>query len=112
MEVRSGKFDFPPGTGERTQTMEFIFPEPVVEVHVALAGYEARYEGEDHHVRRVKIELYGEPGGHVDEGYEARVMAVFELEDDAQSTSSGSMDFVMFAQHAEPRRPPVHPLET
>jgi hypothetical protein len=110
MEVRSGRFEFPPGKGERTQTNAFIFPEPVVEVHVAMTGYEAAFVENDHHVRRLKVELYGKPGGHVDEGYEATVMAVFELDDDAGSTSSGSIDFVMFAEHAERRVPPTHPL--
>jgi hypothetical protein len=99
MEMRSGTFEFPVGTGERTQSMAFIFPRRVIETHVALAGYRAEYANDDHHIKRLTVKLFAQPGARVDEGFEARVTAVFNLRDrNADDPYLGSISFVLFAQ--------------
>jgi len=99
MEMRSGTFEFPVGTGERTQRMTFLFPRPVIETHVALSGYQAQYANDDHHVKRLTVKLFAQPGAHIDEGFEAVVTAIFNLRDrNADDPYSGSISFVLFAQ--------------
>ena len=62
MEMRSGTMEFPVGTGERTQRMTFVFPRRVIETHVALSGYQAQYSNDDHHVKRLTVKLFAQPG--------------------------------------------------
>jgi hypothetical protein len=107
MEMKSGTIEFPVGTGERTQTMTFLFPRRVIEAHVALSGYQAQYRDDDHHVKRLTVKLFARPGAHVDEGFEAVVTAVFNLRDqNADDPYSGSISFVLFVQ-TEGILPPI-----
>lgn len=98
MEIKSGTFQFPVGTGERTQSMAFLFPQRVVEAHVALSGYHAEFQNEDRPIKRLKVMLTAAPGAHIDEGFEARVTVVFNMRDrNADDPYFGSVSFVLFA---------------
>ena len=99
MEMRSDTFEFPVGTGERTLSRTFLFPQRVIEPHVALTGYEAQYANDDHHIKRLTVKLFAHPGAPVEGGFEVRVTAVFNLRDaNADDPYSGSISFVLFAQ--------------
>jgi hypothetical protein len=99
MELRSGTIEFPVGTGERSQTLTFLFPREVIESHVALTGYEAKYADGDHHIKRLTVKLFSKIGARIDEGFEVVVTAVFNLRDeDGNDPYSGVISFVLFAQ--------------
>ena len=108
MEMRSGTIEFPVGTGERTQRMTFVFPRKIIETHVALAGYQAQYRDDDHHVKRITAKVSAQLGGRIDEGFEVVVIATLNLRDqNADDPFFGSISFVLFAQ-PEPRiGPPI-----
>lgn len=98
MFIVSQTMEFPDGTGERNQHMAVLFDKPIVECHVALAGYEAQYDNSDHHIKRITVMLSCSVGAHTDEGYEVNVNAKFNLRDiDADDRFSGKINFVLFA---------------
>lgn len=98
MELRSGRLDFPSHKGPHTLALGAIFRQPVAAVHVALVGYEARYTSSDHHVRRLTVELRAAPGGRVDEGWEARIVATLCLQDDDNNAFVGWIDYLLFVE--------------
>jgi hypothetical protein len=107
MELRSGTLNFPSGTGERSLSMTFLFPREVVETQVALTGYDAHYDDGDHHIQRLTVKLSSAPGARVDEGFEARVTATFNLRDDnGDDPFSGLVSFLLFVQTRSVVLPP------
>lgn len=59
MEIRQSSFNFPrlSDTGPQTAQATISFPRPVLRAVAGLAGYAATFEGDDHHLGRVTIEL-------------------------------------------------------
>ncbi len=108
METRSGRIVFPSHVGSHTIAMNVLFDRPVLSVEVALAGYEAHYSGEDHHVRQVTADLSARVGARVDDGWEVRLVATLCLRDDSGSGFEGWIDYLLFL---ELRRPDFDPGE-
>jgi hypothetical protein len=98
METRSGRLEFPPHTGPHTIALRVGFSRPVLAVEVALAGYEARFTSSDNEVRRLQVMLHAEVGGRVDDGWEARLVATLQLQDDGNSTFQGWIDYLLFVE--------------
>jgi hypothetical protein len=72
-----------------------------------LKGYDAEYTDTDHHLNRLQVMLQAGIGGRIDEGWEAFVVAQFNLrDDDADDPFRGSIDFVLFVE-TEGILPPV-----
>jgi hypothetical protein len=98
MFIVSQPMEFPDGVGERNVTMPVLFNKPIAECHVALAGYEAQYTNDDHHIKRITVMLSCSIGAHVDDGFEVNVHARFNLRDEnADDRFSGKINFVLFA---------------
>jgi hypothetical protein len=99
MEIKTGTFNFPPGTGERTARLSFVFTHPLTEAHVALCGYRAEFIKADRQIQRLVVRLSTEIGGRVDDGWVATVVARFNLRDENEEHPfSGAIDFVLFAE--------------
>ncbi len=98
METRSGRLDFLPQSHSHTVVLRVGFDRPVLSVAVALAGYEARYVSSDHHVRQLTVDLHAEPGGRVDDGWEARLVGTLYLHDDDGNTFTGWIDYLLFVE--------------
>lgn len=105
METRSGRLDFPPQSGSHTVVLRLGFDRPVLSVAIALAGYEARYVSSDHHVRQLTVDLHAEPGGRVDDGWEARLVGTLYLHDDDGNTFTGWIDYIVFVELGARPRP-------
>ena len=89
METRRGRIDFPLHVGPNTIRLRLTFDRPVLAIEVALAGYEARYSGEDHHVRALQVELSASVGGNFEGYWEAPIVATLNLQDDSGNSFSG-----------------------
>ena len=98
METRSGRLEFTPQTASHTVTLRVGFDRPVLSVAIALVGYDARYSGNDHHVRQLTVDLRAEPGGRVDDGWEARIVGTLHLHDDSDASFSGWIDYLLFVE--------------
>lgn len=98
METRSGRLDFTPQSASHTVVLRLGFDRPVLAVEIALAGYEARYTGGDHHVRQLTVDLQAEVGGRVDDGWEARIVGRLFLHDDDNNSFAGWIDYVVFVE--------------
>lgn len=99
MEVIVDHFDYPPGTGERTQAKSFLFPRRVLGAWVALTGYSAQYDDGDHHLQRLTVLLGAGAAVRVDEGWEVRVVSEFNLRDENGDDSySGRIGFVLLVE--------------
>jgi len=98
METRSGRLDFPPQSGQHTVALRLGFDRPVLAVEIAIAGYEARYTASDHHVRQLTVDLHAQPGGRVDDGWEARVVGTLYLKDDSNAQFTGWIDYLLFVE--------------
>jgi hypothetical protein len=106
MEIRTGEFIFPAGTGVRRQVLPFSFQRNVTAAHVALSGYDARYTSEDHHVRQLKVMLSARLGIYNGTGVE--VVADFNLRDrNADDAFTGSIAFVLFVVLEDRLPPPI-----
>ena len=111
MELRSGRIDFPSHVGSHTIPLRVTFPRPVRSVEVALAGYEVRYVGGEHEVRRVAVQLDVQPGARVDDGWEARLVATLCLQDDDGSGFTGFVDWLLFAELGRVETPVHGPID-
>ncbi len=111
METRSGRIDFLPHVGSHTLPMNIVFDRRVLSVEVALAGYEAHYTGNDHHVRQVTADLHATVGARVDDGWEVRLVATLCLRDDSGAAFEGFIDYLLFVELARPDFRPegIHP---
>jgi len=111
MEARSGRIVFPPHVGSSTLPLNVIFDRRVLTVAVALAGYEAHYTGNDHHVRQVTADLTASLGARVDDGWEVRLVATLCLRDDSGAAFEGWIDYLFFVELAKPDLRPgeLHP---
>ena len=99
MELRAEILPIPQGRGERSFHMNVLFSRPVARVHIALTGYTLEYAGGDHHLKRIIVKLFAEPGAHVDDGYEVRVTAVVNLRDqNGDDPYTGEIGFLLFAE--------------
>jgi hypothetical protein len=108
METRSGRLEFPPQSGSHSVVLRLGFDRPVLAVEVALAGYEARYTGGDHHVRQLTVDLRAEIGGRVDDGWELRLVGTLFLKDDDNNSFTGWIDYLLFVELGKvPVFPPV-----
>ena len=98
MEVIVDHFDYPPGTGERTQSKQYVFTFPVTRATVALTGYSAQYDDEDNNLQRITV-LLGVSVRKIDEGWEVRVVSEFNFRDeDGQDSYSGTIGYVVFVE--------------
>jgi hypothetical protein len=98
METRTGRLEFSPQSAAHTVVLRVGFDRPVLSVAIALNGYDARYSGNDHHVRQLTVDLRAEVGGRVDDGWEARIVGTLFLHDDISSTFSGWIDYLLFVE--------------
>ena len=99
MEVIVDRFDYPPGTGERTQAKSFVFDRQVLGAWVTLTGYSAQYDDGDHNLQRLTVLLGASPPARVDEGWEVRVVSEFNLRDDNGDDSySGTIRYTLFVE--------------
>ena len=109
METRTGRLEFPPQPGQHTVVLRLGFDRPVLAVAIALAGYEARYPGADHHVRQLTVDLRAEVGGRVDDGWEARLVGTLFLRDDSNASFTGWIDYLLFVELGVRPGPPGLP---
>ena len=108
MEVRSGTIEFLVGTGNRAVRKTFPFPRRVIEAHVALAGYQVQYSSDDHHVKRIAVQLSAVILDHVDGTSDVFVDATLNLRDqNADDPFFGSISFVLFVQTEQRIHPPI-----
>jgi hypothetical protein len=98
METRSGRLEFPPQSAPNIVALRVVLDRPVLSVAIALTGYDARYGGDDHHVRQLIVDLRVEPGGRVDDGWEVRIVGRLYLHDDDNSSFSGWIDYLLFVE--------------
>lgn len=108
MEIKSGTIEFSVGTLERFVRRTFKFPRRVIEAHVALAGYQAQYSSDDHHVKRIAVRLSSPILDHADGTSDVFVDATLGLRDrNDDDPFFGSISFVLFVE-TEPRiLPPI-----
>lgn len=98
METRSGRLEFPSQSAPHSVALRVGFDRPVLAAAIALTGYDARYGGNDHHVRQLTVDLNVEPGGRVDDGWEARIIGTLYLHDDTNASFSGWIDYLLFVE--------------
>jgi hypothetical protein len=99
VEVIVDHFDCPSGTGERTQMKTFVFPRRVSRTWVALTGYSAQYDEDDHHVQRLTVLLAAGRAERRPEGWPVQVFSEFNLRDEnGDDYSSGRIGFVLFVE--------------
>ena len=97
IEFRTGRIDFPPGTGLRAAARTFLVDRLPRACHVAMSGYQARYDSSDHHIKTLQVELTC--GSGIGEfGPAIFVTARLLLRDkNADDSFSGFVEFVLFA---------------
>lgn len=108
MDIRTSAFDFP-RTGEAGPIgaqASFTFPRRVLRATVGMAGYAAAFEGDDHHLGRLTVELRSS----IDAADDTRVTVdgSFALRDwsgEFDDDYSGRIDYVVLAELA-PLAPP------
>jgi hypothetical protein len=86
--------------GPHTIRLRLAFDRPVLAIEVAIAGYEARYVGEDHHVRELEVSLSASVGGSFEGTFEAPIVATLNLQDDSGNSFTGWIDYLAFVELA------------
>ncbi|MEO8276325.1 MAG: hypothetical protein ABI639_08900 [Thermoanaerobaculia bacterium] len=109
METRSGRIDFPSHVGERVISYGIGFTRKPIWAEVALAGWDAHYTGNDHHVRQLTVDLkVTQVGVRIDDGWEVYVVARLNLKDDSGAAFEGWIDYLLFLEFERTvLRPPV-----
>ena len=81
MDIRMSTFNFPLSRGDGTQSASqtIAFPREVVEVGVGITGYSATFEGEDHHLGRLTVEMNARIDD--DDPTKVKVTGIFGLRD-------------------------------
>jgi hypothetical protein len=103
IELRSGRIPIPSGTGVRAADRTYLVDRFPRACWVAMAGYQARYDNSDHHVKTLQVELScgmgtGEFGPAV---YVTARMHLGDANND--DPFSGWIDFLLFADTDVPR---------
>jgi hypothetical protein len=102
INIRDGRIVFPSGTGVQTVRMVFIVNRFPRACWVALAGYQAKYDSSDHHIKTLQVELSADMLT-TDDGPTIYVTARLHLRDkNADDRFSGWIDFVLFADTGRP----------
>ena len=107
IELRSGRIDIPSGTGLRAAERNYLVDRLPRACWVAMAGYQARYDSSDHHIKTIQVEL--SCGSGISEfGPSIYVTAKLLLRDrNADDRFSGWVDYVLFVDNSglRPRDP-------
>jgi hypothetical protein len=103
IELRSGRIEFPSGTGLRTGERTYLVERLPRACWVALSGYQARYDSSDHHIKTLQVELTC--GSGIGEfGPSIFATAKLLLRDrNADDAFSGWVDYVLFVDTDRPR---------
>ena len=96
IEIRTGRIEFPSGTGLRAAAWTYFFDRLPRACWVAMSGYKARYDSSDHHIKALQVDL--STGMGVGEfGPVVHVTARLQLRDrNADDAFSGWVDYVLF----------------
>jgi hypothetical protein len=96
IELRSGRIEIPSGTGPRAAMFSYAMDQLPRACWVGLAGYQARYDSSDHHIKTLQVEL-GCGSGIGEFGPTVWVTAQLLLRDkNADDPFSGWVDYVLF----------------
>ncbi len=97
--IRTGRIEFPSGTGSRTNSQMVWFQDNVVrECWVGLAGYSVAYSSGDHELKTIEVALSCGPQKS-EFGPGIGVMATLFLSDkNADDPFHGWVDFILFVQ--------------
>lgn len=103
MEIRTSSFNFPRSEGDGNQSASQVvtFPREVVEVAVGIIGYSATYEGDDHHVGRLTVEVRASIDGS--DATKVNVAGTFGLRDwsgEFDDPFSGNIQWALLADLA------------
>jgi hypothetical protein len=103
IELRSGRIDFPSGSGLRAAERNYLVDRLPRNCWVALSGYHVRYDNEDHEVRQLRVELAC--GSGISEfGPSIYLTARLHLRDTSNNDPfSGWVDYLLFVD-TDPRR--------
>jgi hypothetical protein len=103
IELRSGRLDFPSGTGLRAAERNFLVDRLPRACWVAMSGYQARYDSSDHHIKTLQAELTC--GSGISEfGPSIYVTARLHLRDkNNDDPFSGWIDYLLFVDTDRPR---------
>ncbi|MFT3685933.1 MAG: hypothetical protein QM783_13600 [Phycisphaerales bacterium] len=102
IEIRTGRIEFPSGTGLRAAAWTYFVDRFPRACWVAMSGYKARYDSSDHHIKMLQVELTTSMG--VGEfGPAIYVTAKLQLRDkNADDPFSGWVDYVLFCDTSRP----------